>query len=242
MNVMATSDLIHLLVGFAAVSLVYMFIPNFYARHLSKHVSRKLTINNENKTIALTFDDGPHEQHTTSVLDLLSKYDVKATFFLVASNARQNRNIVMRMKREGHCIAMHSLNHKCAWLSFPWETRSDFMKSLKILGDLGIQVKYFRPPWGIFNAVTLACASKHDLRTVLWSVEAYDWRKNNTPHNIERILLERTKHRDIIVLHDRGGREETPLNTIRALKTAIPSFLAKGYQFVTLDDGMEKEH
>ena len=133
---------------------------------------------------------------------------------------------------------MHSLYHKSAWLSFPWETINEFNKSLDIFKKLGLNIKYFRPPWGTFNALTLGNALKHNLKVVLWSVEAYDWRKDNTPSNIEKILLDRITKNDIIVLHDSGGAKGAPKNTLKALDTALPKLLERGFNFVTIDDVM----
>lgn len=140
------------------------------------------------------------------------------------------------MKEEGHGIGMHSLYHKSAWITLPTETKNEFKKALTIFNSIGLDIKYFRPPWGTFNAYTLKSATNNGLKTVLWTVEAYDWRKNNSPQNIEDILLKRTCDKDIIVLHDSGGAESAPKNTLDALESVIPKLLQKGFKFITIDE------
>ncbi len=226
-----------LLIVLLIVFLGYMVIPNYMARNRALEVMKKIT-NQDKKSIALTFDDGPDPSYTNRLLDILKENDVKATFFLVADKARKNRDIVERMKAEGHGIGMHSLYHKSAWLSLPHQTIKEFSKSLSIFSDLGLHITYFRPPWGTFNALTLRGALKHKLKVILWTVEAFDWRKDNTPAKIEQILLRRIEDKDIIVLHDSGGAIGAPENTLIALETTIPKLLKEGFHFVTVDEGL----
>lgn len=217
------------------IFMMYMVIPNYIARNKSKDVIKTIDKNSE-KTIALTFDDGPDPLYTNRLLDLLEKNNVKATFFLVARKAADNKDIVDRMKREGHGIGMHTMYHKSAWLSFPWETINEFRKGLDILKSLGLHITYYRPPWGTFNAFTLKHALKNNLKIILWTVEAFDWRKNNSSANIENILLKRIKDKDIIVLHDSGGAKGAPNNTLGALETTIPKLKVLGFNFITIDE------
>ncbi len=226
---------IYCIIGVLVLFLIYMVIPNYYIRNHSKNCIRVLQDNPQNKTIALTFDDGPDPRYTPQLLDILKQHDVSATFFLVAKKAQEHPEIISRMQEEGHCLAMHTYKHKSAWLSHPYETVNEFDKSLKIFKTLGLHIKYFRPPWGTFNAFTYYGAKKHGLKVILWSVEAYDWRKNNSKENIHQILMNRTGSNDIIVLHDSGGAKGAPLNTINALKTTIPKLIQDGYTFVTID-------
>lgn len=227
---------IYILLGLLLlIFMFYMVIPNYIARNKSKEVIR--TINKKtNKTIALTFDDGPDPLYTNRLLDILEKNEIKATFFLVAQKAQENQDIVYRMKKDGHGIGMHTMYHKSAWLSFPWETINEFKKGLKILEGIGLNITYYRPPWGTFNAFTLKHALKNKLKIILWSVEAYDWRKNNSATNIEDILLRRIEEGDIIVLHDSGGALGAPNNTLEALESTIPKLKNLGYNFITIDE------
>jgi peptidoglycan/xylan/chitin deacetylase (PgdA/CDA1 family) len=216
------------------IFLVYDVIPNYYSRNISRKVIKKLN----NNCIAITFDDGPDERYTPQLLDLLKKHDVKATFFLVANKAFNNKDLLYRIIREGHEIGLHSLNHKSAWLSSPWYTEMDFSESLRIFKELGINIKFFRPPWGTFNLFTLYNANKNGLKTILWSVEAKDWSSKTTTEDIKNRIMEKIKQGDIIVLHDSNGAEGAPARTIEALRYVIPKLKEQGYNFSTIGQGI----
>ncbi|WP_053954687.1 polysaccharide deacetylase family protein [Inediibacterium massiliense] len=212
---------------------LYNIIPNYYYRNKDKKTIKVL--NTSLKKIALTFDDGPDPIYTEMILDILKKNNVKATFFLVADKALKNKEIVERMIQEGHGIGLHSLCHKSAWLSFPWQTAKDFEKSIKIFNELRYNIRLFRPPWGTFNLVVPYYAKKYDLKVVLWSIEAKDWSKNTTVDQIKERIYKKVKSGDIIVLHDSNGAKGAPKRTIDALEELIPNLIEEGYEFVLVD-------
>lgn len=224
-------ELIFVIVGSILLFfIVYDLIPNYISRNVIQDIKHNL--NKNDKKIALTFDDGPDEKYTEQVLDILEQHEIKATFFVVANKALKNKSIIERMKKEGHTIALHSLKHKSAWIMTPIETLKEIPIALSILRSIGVKVDYFRPPWGTFNLFTYYTAKKNNLKVILWSVEAFDWRKNNSSDNISSIILKRVQKNTIIVLHDSGGAESAPINTIEALKILIPKLKLQGYDFV----------
>ena len=84
----------------------YSIVPTFYYKFRGTPIVNEVS---ENKFLSLTFDDGPDEKYTSTLLDLLKKYDIKATFFVVAKFAEKNPAIIKRMEKEGHTIGLHSL-------------------------------------------------------------------------------------------------------------------------------------
>ena len=84
----------------------YSILPSFGLRHYQSLRRRK---NNEGRILYLTFDDGPSEAYTEALLDLLDEYDIKASFFVVAEFAQKNPRIILRAKKEGHLIGIHSV-------------------------------------------------------------------------------------------------------------------------------------
>lgn len=213
--------------------IIYTILPNFYYRNLSSVVIKRLPF--KSNKIALTFDDGPNQRYTPLLLDLLSKNQIKCTFFVVAKNAMKNRDIITRMVKEGHTIGIHSYRHKSSWLSFPLETKKDFEISLKIMESTGIKITYFRPPWGTFNLLTNYYARRNKLTTVLWSINARDWSKHTSVSDIKEKLINSVTFGDIIVLHDNNGDECAPLRTIKALEEILPELKSKGFKFITLE-------
>lgn len=222
------------------IVIVYMIIPNYIARHHSKYVVHRLNYDKEDKVISLTFDDGPDERYTEELLDLLAQHKIKVTFFIVAKKAKRNKHIIDRMVQEGHHIAMHSYKHKSAWLSFPWEIKKEFINSLNIFKDMGLDIEFFRPPWGTFNAASLKYARMNHLKVILWAIDAADWKKNNSGEHIADSITKNINPNDIIVLHDSGGAEGAPRNTLNGLKILLPQLIENGYHFVTIKEGMEQ--
>lgn len=224
------------MIGTAAAVLLTVFIiydlaPNFYARNLAPEVVKTLP----EADVALTFDDGPHPVYTPRLLDLLDKYQVQATFFVLAENALEHPHLIARMKNEGHTVGIHSASHFPAWLNPPWRSARDLERCLQVFRQLQVPALFYRPPWGTFNLLTLRQARVHGLRTILWSLSPGDWRKNATAEQICIHILDRVETGDIILLHDHQGNSSSPEITLKALETIIPALLERGYHFATIE-------
>lgn len=221
----------YILIGLAGAAGIYSFLPTIAER--LKYKAGKL-LEREMKTLYLTFDDGPHSEWTPKLLDLLNQYEIKATFFVVAEFAKQNPELIERMKAEGHVIGLHSLRHQNALTQLPGQTEDDFQQSIKILRSLGVEPKLYRPPWGQVNLATGHSVRKYELKKVLWDVMAEDWRKYTSEEAIQSKLLKRSKAGDIICLHDGRGGEGAVPRMLRALEKTIPIWKEEGYVFKTL--------
>lgn len=217
------------------VFIIYMAVPNYYCRNISRRVTRSFSSNSK---IALTFDDGPDRVYTPRLLHLLKSENVKATFFMVADKVPENMDIVREILKDGHTIGVHSKSHVSAWLSFPYNTWLDFKRAVEIFHSAGIDVKFFRPPWGTFNLFTLYFAVMNGLKTVFWNVEVKDWSGKTKVEDIERNIMNRVKPGCIVDLHDSGGAEGAPGRTISALENVIPNLKTLGYEFVSLDEAL----
>lgn len=221
----------------AAAAAGYSYIPSVCGK--AKYFSMP---DEKDKVLYLTFDDGPSAAHTGRLLDLLAEYGVKATFFVVAEFAKKNPKLIERMKKEGHLIGLHSLEHKSAMLQTPFYTNYEFRESIRIMKNLGVDVKYYRPPWGHVNLFTLRNIKKHNLKKVLWHVMAEDWEEDATEEEIQYKLLKRAGKGDVICLHDgRGQAPDAPEQMIAALEKTIPIWLEEGYQFKLIDEKEEDE-
>ncbi len=132
--------------------LSYSIIPTFYYKFKGTPIVNNI---DEKKFLSLTFDDGPDKKYTGELLDLLKKYNIKATFFVVAKFAEENYELIKRMEEEGHTIGLHSLEHKNALLNGPLYTNKEFEESLKIMDKINVNIKSFRPPWGHLNLLTI---------------------------------------------------------------------------------------
>lgn len=215
----------------AAAAIGYSYFPSEIGK-----IANKCRKKEKDKSIYLTFDDGPDSVHTGNLLDLLKRYDIKATFFLVAQFAEENPLLVKRMRAEGHLIGLHSLRHKSAMIQTPRYTNMEFEKSLKIMNTLGVKTNYYRPPWGHVNLITLKNLKKYSLNKSLWDVMVQDWRKDITVDEIQYKLLKKTAAGDIVCLHDGRGENNAPARMIEALKNTIPIWIEDGYKFKRINE------
>lgn len=214
------------------IYLLYSLLPTAYYKWFKVDVVRDL---GDTCKIALTFDDGIDGIYTNKLLDLLLKYDIKATFFIVANTVMGNEDILKRMVSEGHTIGLHSLEHKTALLVSHMYTKDDFRTSIEIMKRCGVDIRYYRPPWGHINLFTLKNIYQYNLKLILWNVMVGDWKKRATVEEIENRLLRDIDSGSIICLHDGRGRDEAPKRTIEALKRVIPVLKDKGYEFVNME-------
>jgi len=188
------------------------------------------------KKVALTFDDGPDPRYTPYVLDVLSKYNVKSTFFLVAKKAMENPDIVKRIVMERHEIGNHTFRHKHAWFMLPSQMKREIEMADRVLeGLVGHRPKYFRPPWGAFNLFTYWIAKNYH-NVILWTYAPWDWTRTITSNKIVERVLRHVKDGMIVLLHDSGGAEGAPLKTIKALPYLIEGLFERGYNLVTLKE------
>ncbi len=191
----------------------------------------------EEKLIALTFDDGPHPKETHEILDVLDKYHVKGTFFVVGKHANWYSKPLIRASKEGHEIGNHTFSHP----DISNLSSDDIKKELKDCEDTlvkltGKRPTLFRPPYGSYSEDKMAQIAKDcGYKIILWTtIDARDW-KNPPPTEISNIIINKVQNGDIILLHDYGTE-----NTVKALDEIIPTMTEKGYKFVTVSELISK--
>lgn len=181
----------------------------------------------EGKCIALTFDDGPHNECTEALLDGLKERNVRCTFFLMGQNIEGNEALVKRMKDEGHLIGNHSFSHIQLTKAGEKKVCEAVDRTSRIIEDItGEQPQYMRPPFGDWNE-ELEC--EVDMTTVLWSVDSLDWKLKNKNKIVKRVLKDAGEG-DIILMHD-----IFPTSVDAALEI-IDTLTRQGYTFVTVDE------
>lgn len=222
---------------FTILSLIMLFISlnlNVYA--LS---DEEVFIKNgprDKKVIALTFDDGPHPKETDRVLDVLNKYDIKATFFIAGKHAKWYTKPLIRASKEGHEIGNHTFNHPDISNLSSEQLEEEIIKCEDTLLEItGKKTKLFRPPYGSYRKESLeVIAKKYDYKIVLWTtIDARDW-QNPPAETIASTITNKAKNGDIILLHDYATN-----NTVEALEILIPEMQKKGFKFVTVSELLE---
>lgn len=187
------------------------------------------------KTVALTFDDGPHGTLTPRILNILAKYNAKCTFFVLGSNVQRYPGIVSRMVSEGHEVANHSWNHPNLATSSRASVASQLSRTNDaIVNACGRKPRLMRPPYGACNASLCSwMKSEYGLTTVLWSVDTNDWRKPGVSAVISR-AVNGAKPGSIILVHDIHS------STADAVEGIVKGLQARGYELVTVSELMNR--
>ena len=184
----------------------------------------------EEKLIALSFDDGPNETTTAEVLDLLQEHDIPASFFVIGqfineSTARQ----MTRAISLGCEVQNHSLTHTMMTQLSPEEVAEEVRKTDELIEKYtGTKPWLFRPPFINHNE------SMHQTigHTFICGVGCEDWIPERSAQQRYEILISTLKDGDIVLLHDLQGND----NTVEALKMLIPEMKKQGYTFVTVTE------
>ncbi|MDU7139267.1 MAG: polysaccharide deacetylase family protein [Streptococcus mitis] len=179
------------------------------------------------KVVALTFDDGPNPATTNQALDTLSKYGIKATFFVLGKNVSGNEEILKRMKADGHVIGNHSWSHPVlSKLSLDEAKKQITDTEDAITKVLGSSSKLMRPPYG---AITDDIRNSLDLSFIMWNVDSLDWKSKNEAAILTEIQRQ-VRNGSIILMHDIHAE------TVNALPKIIDYLKEQGYHFVTVPE------
>lgn len=190
-------------------------------------------VDNDDKKIALTFDDGPHSVLTSEILDILDQYGVKATFFVVGDNVKQSPEILRRIADSGHEIGNHTQTHiDCSKSNYRDIKNELSYVHEKVLEICDYDIKLFRPPGGALSKKMKKAIDEMDYRVVLWSIDTKDWAHTDVK-KITANISQNIKGGSIILFHDYITRNSpTPLT----LKKVIPMLIDEGYSFVTVGE------
>jgi len=188
------------------------------------------------KQVGLTFDDGPNDPHTFHLLDVLSRHNARATFFLIGRYVRQRPDIAVEIAKRGHIIGNHTFTHPLLILQSSAGIRTEITQCRDAIHDaVGKHSNLFRPPWGGRRPGVFRIIRKLGLEPVMWNVTGYDW-KAPSAEFIERKVGPKIRGGDIILLHDGGhaafGTDRAA--TVTAVDRLLTRYTAEGYEFVSI--------
>lgn len=178
--------------------------------------------------ILLSFDDGPVPGRTEEVLDVLSRYNLKAMFFLIGKNAESYPELVQKIASSGHMIGNHTYTHSVAFTTSSTKACAHNLERCQdaILRAAGVAPMVFRPPFGVSNPHIASAARQKGLATVGWSVRSLDTVLSATKC-LNRITR-KTRHNSIVLLHDHGCL------TSAHLEEFIEHCLSNGFKFADI--------
>ena len=183
-------------------------------------------VKTDKKQVYLTFDDGPIPELTEEILDILSKYDSKATFFCVGENVARNRETYSKILEQGHATGNHTHRHLKGWGT----NFADYIEDVAAAARL-IDSSLFRPPYGLISYRQAKALSKH-YQVVMWSVLTKDYDSSVSKEECLAAAIQGTRPGAIIVFHDNIKAREKVLY-------ALPGYLEhlgkEGYKTVKLE-------
>jgi peptidoglycan/xylan/chitin deacetylase (PgdA/CDA1 family) len=191
----------------------------------------KVKLKNNDRVIALTFDDGPWPETTEQIVEILEEYDIKATFFWVGAALEKHPEIAEKVAQAGHEIANHTWNHTYDKMS-PEVAADEINQTDELIEELtGIKTTLFRPPGGVQDNGLVDYIYSQNYVNVMWSSDSFDW--YDTAAQIVDNVMETVTPGGIVLMHDGGG---TRYATVEALPEIIDQLKEKGYRFVTVNE------
>lgn len=181
--------------------------------------------------VALTFDDGPHPTLTPQLLDVLKKYNAKATFFVLGSNVDRYPQIVARAAAEGHEIANHSYSHPILGKSGQKKVEQEMERTAaSIEKACGQRPKVMRPPYGSLTSNQRQFVyDKYGYHVILWSVDTLDWKKPGASIVAKR-FIDGAKPGAVMLGHDIHP------GTIASMEETLSTLNQRGVRFVTVSE------
>ena len=180
--------------------------------------------NTDQKKIWITFDDGPNEKVTPYLINVLEKFNIKATFFIIGNQAKKYPELVKLIINNGHKIGNHSFSHLNGFST----------NNNKYLEDVEQAKKYidsdiFRPPYGKITPFQIKKLKK-DFKIIMWDIMSWDFKENIYPNKIYKNVIDNVENGSIILFHN---NLKSYNNLKNSLEIILEKLKDKGYQFST---------
>ncbi len=193
------------------------------------------------RTIALTYDDGPNPRHTEALMEVLERHDARATFLVIGRWAEREPDLLRALADAGHALGNHTWSHP----TMPFRSRAQIHEELKLCREAveaaGLTFStvdgaaLMRPPYGRRRPGTLRAIREAGYNPLLWSITCYDWRRTTT---VDKLVQRagRARDGDIILLHDGSNAEPAAdrAASVAATGEVLDRLTAQGYRFVTV--------
>lgn len=181
----------------------------------------------DQKSLLLTFDDGPHPAYTPKLLKLLTEESVPATFFVIGKMAEKHPELVRDIVRSGNTIGNHTFSHVTLTRIPAEDIRTEYRANNELIKRLtGVKMTFCRPPGGDYDPTVIRAAQEEGLTTVLWTDDPGDFANPG-----EAIVLDRTlkklRNGGVVLLHDGSP------NTVNILRELIHEARERGFTFVS---------
>ena len=180
------------------------------------------------KFVALSFDDGPSGKFTRKLLEGLEERGAKATFLLCGYRMEQYPELTERIIEEGHEIGLHGYSHRPMQDMCQRDTVQEIRKAMALLPE-GCEVSFLRPPGGLCSECIQTVAKEFGLSILHWSVDPKDWAIHDAKA-IEKAVIRRVRDGDVILLHDMSD------SSVEAALKIVDELQEQGFRFVTASE------
>ena len=186
------------------------------------------------REVWITIDDGPSPVHTLRMLDILARYDARATFFVIGARAEEYPHLITEILTRGHAVANHTYSHHCRtfWCASTRGVRRELDRCAETLRTTPERrANFFRAPVGIKNPFVHPALARRGLQLIAWTVRGLDTVKRDSVKVAARIA-ERAEPGAIILLHEGHHTKRDPEFGPRCLELTLQRLAALGYRFV----------
>jgi peptidoglycan/xylan/chitin deacetylase (PgdA/CDA1 family) len=184
--------------------------------------------------VALTFDDGPHPEHTPAMLDELARAGVRATFFVVGREVEKYPEVARRIVAEGHGIGGHGYDHTVITTLAPAALVDDLAHCRRVIREAtGLDTGLFRPPKGEVDLASIRTVCRAGYTMVHWTRTYSDYRQDGRDALLKRIDASPPIAGDVLLFHDHN------VHSVQALASRLPQWQAAGLEFRPLHRPVE---
>ncbi len=185
--------------------------------------------------VVLTFDDGPHAEHTPRILDVLAEQQIRAVFFVVGERVQSAAalDIVRRTAKNGHLIGNHTFSHPRLTELPTEEIRSEIVRTHELIAEFEPRQKLFRPPYGLYNETVEAVLKELKYKAVLWNADSGDWKPENQSSAWVDVAIEQisARHLAICLCHDSCGHTADHLARLLEKVKQLSNYRFVRYEF-----------
>lgn len=218
---------------FVVIILIWLGINAIGSYRISSNYHVKAFCNNPletEKKIALTFDDGPSE-FTLDVLELLKKYDARATFFCIGKNIETHPEIVKKIIEEGHLVGNHSYRHSPFFDFYnAKKIQEEIQKTDELLEKYtSRKINFFRPPYGVTTPSIRRALEKTKHKVIGWNIRSLDGGTKNQELIFNRII-KRVSPGGIVLLHD------TASHSVLVLEQFLQFLQQNNYKVISIEE------
>jgi peptidoglycan/xylan/chitin deacetylase (PgdA/CDA1 family) len=189
------------------------------------------------RSVALTFDDGPHPVTTRRILAVLAGTRHRATFFVLGDKVRRHPDVVLEIHAAGHTVGVHGDSHdRLHAFRMPWRVDRELSRAARAVEDAtGVRPRFFRPPLGHTSVTTTRGVRRAGLTIVGWSTRGLDGMRGRTPEAVVARVARDVTDGAIVMLHDASEYDDFEPASVRALPELLRLLDERGWTSVGLD-------